>query len=42
MSRYRVKSKLNSAKFMQCFNQQDSSHEIYYCEKFTESKFDVK
>ena len=23
-------------KFIQCFNQKDSSHGIYYCESFTE------
>ena len=26
----------------QCFNQQNSSHGIYYYESFTESKFDAK
>ena len=28
--------------FIQCFNQQNSSHRIYYCESSTESKFDVR
>ena len=31
-----------SNKFIQCFNQENSSHGIYYCESFTGSKFDVK
>ena len=29
-------------KFIQCFNQQNSSHRIYNCESSTESKFDVR
>ena len=28
------KSTLNNSKFIQCFNQLNSSHKIYYCEKF--------
>ena len=31
-----------SNKFIQCFNQENSSHGIYYCESFTGSNFDVK
>ena len=27
---------------IQCFNQQSSCHRIFYCERFPESKFDVK
>ena len=42
MSRYRVKKRLNSSKLIQCFNPKNSSHGIYYCESFTESKSDVK
>ena len=36
------KSALNISKFIQCFNQKNSSHGIYYYESFTESTFDVK
>ena len=36
------KSALNSFKFIQCLSQYNFSCEIYYCENFTESKFDVK
>ena len=35
------KSRLDSSKFYQCFNQQDSSCVIYDCESFTKFKFDV-
>ena len=36
------KPTLNSSKFVPFFNKQNSSHGMYYCEKFTESKFDVE
>ena len=36
------KSTLNSSKFIQCFNQWNCSRGIYYCEKSTESKLNVK
>ena len=36
-----MKSTLNSSKFIECFNQQNSRHGIYYCETFTESKFHI-
>ena len=43
MCRYRVNQHLNNSSiFIQCLNQQNSSHGTYYCESFTESKFDVK
>ena len=36
------KATLSSSKVRQCFNQLNSSHEIYCCESFIQSKFDAK
>ena len=33
---------LNDSKFIQRFNQWNSIDKIYFCESFTESKFNVK
>ena len=36
------KSTLNSSQFIQSFYELNSSHRIYYCDRFTKSKFDEK
>ena len=42
MCRYSVNQDLTVLNFIQCLNMQNSSHGIFYSEKLTESKCDVK